>query len=287
MTVNPRERLLAVHDLHIVYPGRRRLLRKAPDNHAVAGVTFSVAEGETFGLVGESGSGKSTIGRAILGLTSVAAGSITFRGRPLPRDRHGLQGYRRSVQAVFQDPLSSLNPSMPVGGAIAEPLRRLRELSDRREIEREICALLEAVGLPAETRHRYPSQLSGGQRQRVAIARALAPRPELIVCDEAVSALDVSTQAQIVNLFADLQAELGVAYLFIAHDLGVVRHLSHRTGVLSRGEMVEQGKAREVHDQPQHPYTQQLLAAVPIPDPVRQAERRIARRAANAAPVSG
>lgn len=272
--------LLVVDEIRVKYPGQRGLLRSRPPVEIVKGVSFDVRAGETVGLVGESGSGKSTIGRAVLGLLPCAAGSITFDGRPMPRTRAERLAYRRDVQVVFQDPLSSLNPTMHVGTTLAEPLRRLLGMSHKSEIDAEIARLLDAVGLPGRMAEAYPSELSGGQRQRVAIARALAPRPRLIVADEAVSALDVSTQAQIVNLFADLQRELGVAYLFIAHDLGIVRHLSHRTAVLHRGELAEWGDARRVHDHPRDDYTRRLVAAAPVPDPVRQRQRREQRRAA-------
>ncbi len=272
--------LLVVDDIRISYPGRRGLVRSTPPTEVIKGVSFDVGVGETVGLVGESGSGKSTIGRAVLGLLPVTSGSITFDGRPMPRDRQAQKWYRRNVQAVFQDPLSSLNPTMSIGDTIAEPMRRLLGMNDRKEITARVHHLLDSVGLSVRQAHSYPRELSGGQRQRVAIARALAPKPRLIVADEAVSALDVSTQAQIVNLFADLQEETGVAYLFIAHDLGVVRHMSNRTAVLFKGDLVEWGDACEVHDHPEHPYTQRLVAAAPVPDPARQRAKREDRRAA-------
>lgn len=272
--------LLVVEDIRIAYPGRRGLLHSTPPTEVIKGVSFEVGVGETVGLVGESGSGKSTIGKAVLGMLPVTSGSITFDGKPMPRDRQAQKWHRRNVQAVFQDPLSSLNPTMTIGETIAEPIRRLSGVDDGQEINARVDHLLDAVGMSARQARCYPSELSGGQRQRVAIARALAPQPRLIVADEAVSALDVSTQAQIVNLFADLQEEMGVAYLFIAHDLGVVRHLSSRTAVLYQGDLVEWGDACAVHDRPEHPYTQSLVAAAPIPDPARQRARREARLAA-------
>lgn len=275
MTSSP---LLEVHNLQVSFPRRRTLLRRE-DVRAVDGVSFDIRPGETVGLVGESGSGKSTIGNAILGLVEPHAGSISFEGSPvLRRTRADRQAYRANVQAIFQDPVSSLNPLMRVSTILEEPLKWLRQMTDPRERDREVCRLLEAVELPSEVRHRQPRALSGGQRQRIGIARALAPRPRLIICDEAVSSLDVSTQATVVNLLADLQDREGIAYLFISHDLSVVRQISHRVGVLYRGWLAEWGDANRVHDAPCHPYTETLLAAVPVPDPEVQAQRRARRR---------
>lgn len=256
--------LLDVRDLCVTFQrsGLSRLRRGAVN--AVNGVTFQIHPGQVVGLVGESGSGKSTIGRTILGLQQPSGGIIEFEGRPIPlRSRAAMRQYHTRVQAVYQDPVGSLNPAMTVGQIIEEPLRWLRGETTKTSRVEEVVNLLDQVGLPASFRRRRPSQLSGGQAQRVAVARALAPRPRLIVADEAVSALDVSTQAQIINLFADLRATNGIAILFIAHDLDVVRHISDEVGVLQNGNLVEWGDARRVHDAPAHEYTKSLIAAIP------------------------
>jgi ABC-type oligopeptide transport system ATPase subunit len=280
--------LVSVDELKVAYPGKRGLLRSEPPKTAVHGVSFEIEYGQTVGLVGESGSGKSTIGRAVLGLLRASGGEIRFAGHHFPpRTRSERLAHYREVQAVFQDPLSSMNPTMQIRTILAEPLVRLRGMADADERTQEIHELLRSVGLPTDVESAYPSELSGGQRQRVAIARALAPQPKLIICDEAVSALDVSTQAQIVNLFAELQKSRGVAYLFIAHDLGVVRHLSHKIGVLHHGHLVEWGDAEEVHDHPREDYTKRLIAAIPVPDPVRQSQRRLERAALEAVAGAG
>ncbi|MEU8373301.1 ATP-binding cassette domain-containing protein [Micromonospora sp. NPDC048894] len=255
--------LLAVHDL-VVDLGHRRSATRVVD-----GVSLTVAAGETVGLVGESGSGKSTIARAVLGLTPVTDGRILIDGvdvtRAGRRQRRALSG---DVQLVFQDPFSSLNPARRIGDSLVEPLLNRRGVDPaRRRVL--VAEALHRVGLPAEAAHRYPGQFSGGQRQRIALARALVGSPRLLVTDEPVSALDLSVRAQIINLLADLQAELGFGHLFIAHDLAVVRHLSHRMVVLHRGRVVEAGDAETVYRRPTHPYTRALLAAVPVPDPVR------------------
>ncbi|TCC44307.1 ABC transporter ATP-binding protein [Kribbella capetownensis] len=242
-------------------------------------VSFGIRPHETLGLVGESGSGKTTIGRAVLGLVPVSSGSIRFDGRELVgmprRQRRGLSD---DIQVVFQDPYSSLNPSMTVEDILVEPLVA-RRAGDRTAASQRVRTLLDQVGLPHDAVHRLPREFSGGQRQRIAIARALALRPKLIVCDEPVSALDLSTQARVLDLFISIQEETGVAYLFISHDLAVVRHISHRVAVLHRGGIVEYGDAAKVTERPEHPYTQRLLMAAPIPDPDRQAARRQERRA--------
>lgn len=249
---------------------------------AVRDVSLHVDRGETLGLVGESGSGKTTIGRAILRLVPIADGSIHVDDIDVGRaDASDLRRLRSQAQVVFQDPYSSLNPVMTVGAALAESLRH-HGMASRDGARDAAAALLARVGLPAEYLDRYPQEFSGGQRQRIAIARALAPQPRLLVCDEPVSALDVSTQAQVVNLFADLKTDLGVAMLFIAHDLSVVRHLSDRIAVLYLGRLVEIGRAAQVCDEPAHPYTRALLASVPDPNPVRQRARRLERSAASA-----
>lgn len=269
--------LLEVDDLWIRYRGGSFLTNRR-NEPSVRGVSFDVAAGETFGLVGESGSGKSSVGKAILRLVQLERGVVRYDGQDVRSFRgRSLLEYRSQVQVVFQDPWSSLNPRATVGRTLLEPLRRHRRV--RRAVEGDrVAELLEMVGLPPAHADRLPAQLSGGQRQRVAIARALAVEPRLIVCDEPVSALDVSTQSQIANLLQDLQAELGLAYLFIAHDLAVVHHLSHRIGVMSAGELVECGPADHVYHRPQHAYTRRLLDAEPVPDPAVQRRRREERR---------
>jgi peptide/nickel transport system ATP-binding protein len=245
---------------------------------ALHDVSFDIKPHETLGLVGESGSGKTTIGRAILGLVPVGSGSIRFDGQELVgmsrRDRRRLSD---DIQVVFQDPYSSLNPSMTVEDILVEP-PVARRTADRRQAGVRVRTLLDQVGLPQDAVQRLPREFSGGQRQRIAIARALALRPKLIVCDEPVSALDLSTQARVLDLFISIQEETGVAYLFISHDLAVVRHISHRVAVLYRGDIVEYGDALDVTERPEHPYTKRLLMAAPLPDPDRQAVRRQERR---------
>jgi ABC-type glutathione transport system ATPase component len=267
--------LLEVSDLVVEYPGKGF---RAEPFRALKGVSLDILPGETVGLVGESGSGKTTLGRAALGLAPVTEGSIIFDGRDIShltrRDRRPLSA---DIQVVFQDPYSSLNPSMTIEQILTEPLTAAgvgaREARDR------VRELLDQVGLPGDARSRLPREFSGGQRQRVAIARALALRPRLIVCDEPVSALDLSTQARVLDLFIEIQERTGVAYLFVTHDLAVVRHVSHRVAVMYRGEIVESGDADQVTSRPEHPYTQRLFMAAPVPDPDRQEERRAARRA--------
>jgi oligopeptide transport system ATP-binding protein len=241
---------------------------------AVDGVSFHIRRGETFGLVGESGCGKTTIARTLLKLLEPTAGTIRFDGEDVTRlAGQPLKRFRRRVQAIFQDPYSSLNPRMMVRDILAEPFVVHGVERDRAARDREIHHLLDVCGLPRRIAQRYPHEMSGGQRQRVGIARALALKPDLIVCDEAVSALDVSVQAQIVNLLEELQKAFGLTYLFIAHDLGVVRHLCRRVGVMYLGRLVEQGDADALFDRPAHPYTRALLSAVPVPDPAIEAGR--------------
>ncbi|MFE5292418.1 ATP-binding cassette domain-containing protein [Isoptericola sp. NPDC056618] len=275
--------LLDVRNLRVDYDvagaagWRRRTLT------VVKGVSFTIAPGETYGLVGESGSGKSTTGRAILRLADVSGGTILVDGQDVAAlGRRTPLAYRRDVQAVYQDPAASLNPRHRAGRALTETLAR-HGLGDRDERRRRAAKAFEQVGLTTEHLTRYPSQMSGGQLQRVAIARALVLGPRLVVCDEAVSALDLSTQAQILALLTDLQASSGVSYLFITHDLGVVRHVAHRVGVLRGGELVEQGETWRVLDHPQHEYTRSLLAASPASHPEGREERRAERAARRAA----
>lgn len=262
------EKLLEVEDLEVTYGTGRRAFT------AVRDVSFSIGVGETLGLVGESGSGKSTVGRALLGLARPTAGRIIFDGQDITnvgrRERRLLS---RDLQVVFQDPRSSLNEAKRVGQILTEPLVANRLMS-RKDAEARGEELLEKVGLGAEAMRRMPGSFSGGQRQRIAIARALMASPKLVVCDEPVSALDLSVQAQITNLFRQLQRETGVSYLFIAHDLSVVRLLSQHVAVMSRGGLVEQGPTEEVYLHPKERYTQRLLAAEPYPNPQIQRERR-------------
>jgi peptide/nickel transport system ATP-binding protein/oligopeptide transport system ATP-binding protein len=257
--------LLEVRDLHVHFPVRAGLWRRVVDQvRAVDGVSFRVPAGKTVGLVGESGSGKTTTGRAIARLVRITSGSIQYRGEPIgDLSRAAFMPYRRRIATIFQDPYNSLNPRMTVAEIIGEPLQiHFPGLS--RQDRRERCAgLLERVGLEREQLERYPHEFSGGQRQRVGIARALAAEPEFIICDEPVSALDVSVQAQIVNLLQDLQEELGLTYLFIAHDLAVVEHISDYVLVMTQGRIVEQASAEQIYRNPQHDYTRKLLAAVP------------------------
>jgi oligopeptide/dipeptide ABC transporter ATP-binding protein len=278
-TVAPRaadgEVLLEVRDLvkHFsvgggMFGGRAGTVR------AVDGVSFALRRGETLGLVGESGCGKTTTGRCILQLERPTSGQVIFEGRDLGKlSDTDLRPMRRRMQVIFQDPYASLNPRMTVGQILAEPLAVHGVVPDRQRRRDRVRDLLSRVGLLPQHADRYPHQLSGGQRQRVGIARALAVEPSLIVCDEPVSALDVSIQAQIINLLEDLQSELGLTYLFIAHDLAVVRHISDRVAVMYLGKMVEIADRQELYDKPLHPYTKALLAAVPIPDPALEAQR--------------
>jgi ABC-type oligopeptide transport system ATPase subunit len=245
---------------------------------AVDDVSFTVEEGQTLGLVGESGSGKSTTGYCVLQLLKPTAGSVRFMGEELTElGREELRKMRREMQIVFQDPFSSLDPRMTVGNIVGEPLQ-VHGVGTRRSRTKSVRELLEVVGFDPNFTNRYPHEFSGGQRQRIGIARALALNPKLIVCDEPVSALDVSIQAQILNLLKDLQRDFGLAYLFIAHDLGVVRAMSDHIAVMNNGKIVESGEAESVYANPREDYTKALLAAVPVPDPRRQRERKQERR---------
>ena len=264
-----QQALLQVKDLRVNFPqGRGKVFQ------ALKGISLNIQPGETVGLVGESGSGKTTVGRVILGLTEATSGDVWFDGENIThasRERRRTLG--RDIQVVFQDPYGSLNPARTIGDTLAEPLMNDKSLSPQ-DIAHRVAEVLQQVGMPADTASRYPGMFSGGQRQRIAIARAVIAKPRLIVCDEPVSALDLSVQAQVLNLLKSLQQSMGLAMLFISHDLTVVRHVSHRTVVLYRGDIVEQGEAGQVHDHPEHPYTRALLAAAPVPDPLIQRERR-------------
>jgi oligopeptide transport system ATP-binding protein len=274
------EPLLSVTDLEVHFPIRRGLLFDRTVGHvkAVDGISFEIAEGQTLGLVGESGSGKSTTAYAALQLLRPTGGSVRFAGRELTKLRgEELRRARRDVQIVFQDPYASLNPRMTVGRIVAEPLRA-HGIGTRTSRRASVARLLELVGFDPAYTNRYPHEFSGGQRQRIGIARALALNPKLIVCDEPVSALDVSIQAQILNLLKDLQRDLGLTYLFIAHDLAVVRGMSDTIAVMHEGRIVEQGAAEQVYTQPQSDYTRALLTAVPLPDPERMQARKAERR---------
>jgi oligopeptide/dipeptide ABC transporter ATP-binding protein len=270
------EALLEVRDLRVHFPVRRGLLqRRVGTVRAVDGVSFDVAPGTTLGLVGESGCGKSTTGRAILRLVEPTAGSVRLGDRDVtglaPRD---LRALRREMQMIFQDPFASLNPRMTVYDTLVEPLIVHDLIRDRDDAVPRVAELMTKVGLEPAYMRRYPHEFSGGQRQRVGIARALALHPKLVVADEPVSALDVSIQAQIVNLLVELQAELGLAYVFIAHDLAVVRHLSREIAVMYLGRIVERAASQELFEKPIHPYTQALLSAIPIPDPALERTRK-------------
>ena len=260
--------LLAVNDLRKHFPVRRGFGRGARVVHAVDGVSFHIDRGETLSLVGESGCGKSTVGRAILRLFDLTAGQVVLDGRRIDdMSAVALRPLRRRVQVVFQDPFSSLNPRMRVRDLLAEPIRNFGLATSSDDLAERIDALLDKVRLPRDAARRWPHEFSGGQRQRIAIARALAAEPDLIVCDEAVSALDVSVKAQIVNLLQALQRELGLALLFISHDLAIVEHITHRVAVMYLGRIVELAPKRQIFAMPRHPYTQALLSAVPIPEP--------------------
>ena len=264
---------LVVRDLVKYYHAGGVFAAKAPPVRAVDGVSFEVARGETLALVGESGCGKSSVGRTILRLQEPTSGQAFFDGQPIfSLGREALRALRRRMQIIFQDPYSSLNPRMTIGDAVAEGIE-IHGLAPKSERPARVAALLEEVGLDPGYARRYPHEFSGGQRQRIGIARALAVEPSFIVCDEPVSALDVSVQAQVLNLLMDLQAKRGLSYLFIAHDLAVVRQIAHRIAVMYLGRIVESGPAEAVLIDPRHPYTQALLSAVPEPDPAAQQQR--------------
>ena len=267
--------ILEVKDLKKHFPIKSGVLKRTTGwVYAVDGVSFSIEEGETLGLVGESGCGKSTTGRVLLRLLPATAGTVAFDGTDvMAASRTALQRLRRDMQIVFQDPYACLNPRRTVKNIIAEPLR-IHDIGTETERKRRVFELLETVGLTAEHAERYPHEFSGGQRQRIGVARALALNPRLIICDEPVSALDVSIQAQMINLLEDLQKDLKLTYLFIAHDLSVVKHISTRVAVMYLGKVVEIADSSMLYVRPQHPYTEALLSAVPIPDPRTERERR-------------
>ena len=274
MTENAGRPLIEVRDLKEYFNINTGMLRSRPLK-AVDGVSFTIDRGETLGLVGESGCGKTTVGRTILHLYQPTGGEVWYDGRPI-RTKRDVQAFRRKATMVFQDPYSSLNPRMTVSDIIGEPLDVHRMYQTRKERQERILELMGYVGLNSEHAARYAHEFSGGQRQRIGIARALAVDPDFIVCDEPVSALDVSIQAQVINMFDELQEKLGLTYLFIAHDLLVVRHISDRIAVMYLGRMVELARADEIYERPLHPYSKSLLSAVPVPDPkTARANQRI------------
>ena len=271
--------LLEVTDLKKHFPIRKGVLQRVRGQvKAVDGVTFDLRKGETLSIVGESGCGKTTAGRSLLRLLEPTAGRAVWHGDEargpvelFDLSEKEMRSYRRDMQIIFQDPYASLNPRITVGNAVGEALK-VHGLASGRELEKRVASLLERVGLRPEVANRYPHEFSGGQRQRVGIARALALEPKLIVCDEAVSALDVSIQAQVINLLKDLQDEFDLSYIFIAHDLSVVKYISDRVAVMYLGRLVETGETKQIFEDPQHPYTRALLSAIPTPDPTKRSE---------------
>jgi len=272
---NGKKVLLKVENLKKHFPIMRGVFRRQVGAvQAVDGVTFNIYEGETLGLVGESGCGKSTTGRVVLQLLDPTDGTVEFKGRNLTKlSKNELRRERRHMQMIFQDPYASLNPRMTVGNIIGEPLK-IQKLGNAADRKKRVQELLRVVGLNPYFVNRYPHEFSGGQRQRIGVARALATNPDFIVADEPISALDVSVQAQVVNLLGDLRDQLGLTYLFIAHDLSMVRHISDRVAVMYLGRIVELSATEEVYNHPLHPYSQALLSAIPMPDPDREAERK-------------
>jgi oligopeptide transport system ATP-binding protein len=275
--ISKGQALLEVRNLKKYFPINEGLMvrRTIGNVKAVDGVSFTMAKGETLGLVGESGCGKTTTGRCILQLERPTSGEILFEGVNLEKlDQKALRPIRQKIQVIFQDPYSSLNPRMKIGDILGEPLRVHKVEPDAKKRWQRIAELLSVCGLPAKFADRYPHEMSGGQRQRVGIARALALKPDVIICDEAVSALDVSIQAQVINLLEDLRNEFDLTYLFIAHDLSVVHHLCNRVAVMYLGKIAEMAESDELFDKPMHPYTRALLSAVPVPDPKVEAQRK-------------
>lgn len=270
--------LLEVRDLKMHFPVREGIFMRASKfNKAVDGVSFNIAPGETLGLVGESGCGKSTLGRCITRLYKPSAGQILFQDKDISTlSPRALKPVRREIQMIFQDPMESLNSRHTVGEILEEPLL-VQRIGDSASRRRRVTELLDLVGLPARSVTRYPFEFSGGQRQRIGIARSIALNPKLIVCDEPVSALDVSIQSQILNLLIDLQQELKLSYLFIAHDLAVVKHISDRIAIMYLGKIVETGPGESIYQNPQHPYTKSLISAIPVPDPHRRSGRVVLR----------
>jgi peptide/nickel transport system ATP-binding protein len=270
--------LIKVEDLKVHFPVRGGVFQTVQDHvKAVDGVSFSIEQGQTYGLVGESGSGKTTTGRAIIGLNSITSGKVLFNNENLADiSKKQYKEIRKDIQMVFQDPFSSLNPKKRVSDIVAEPLRNFENLSAKEERMR-IQELMELVGLSPESIYKYPHEFSGGQRQRIGIARAIALKPKLIIADEPVSALDVSVQAQVLNFMQEIQKELNLTYLFISHDLGIIRHMCDHIGIMYKGRYVEQGTADEIFTDPQHIYTKRLIAAIPDVDP-RQRDKHLENR---------
>lgn len=268
--------LLKIDDLHVHFPIHGGLFRRVVDHvKAVHGVSLELKQGETYGLVGESGSGKTTIGRAIVGLNDITSGKVWFDGEDL-MEKNRTKTLRREIQMIFQDPYSSLNPKKRVIDIIAEPLRNFEKFSKQEERKR-VKELVEKVGLSKESILKYPHEFSGGQRQRIGIARAIASNPKLIIADEPVSALDVSVQAQVLNFMKDLQHDLNLTYLLISHDLGIIRHMCDRIGIMYKGRLVEEATAEEIYENPQHIYTKRLIASIPDIDP-KNRKKRVALR---------
>ncbi|MEK4566251.1 ATP-binding cassette domain-containing protein [Alkalihalobacillus sp. FSL R5-0424] len=270
--------LLEVNDLKVHFPIKAGILKRTVGHvKAVNGVSFNLEPGQTYGLVGESGSGKTTSGRAVIGLNEITGGQVLFNGQDITKGLKSGFDFRKDIQMIFQDPYSSLNPKKRVIDIIAEPLRNFEKLTKVQEKER-VKELLEKVGLNPESIYKYPHEFSGGQRQRIGIARAIALKPKLIIADEPVSALDVSVQAQVLNFLQEIQEELNLTYLFISHDLGIIRHICDRIGIMYKGRFVEEGTSDDIFNNPQHIYTKRLLSAIPDIDPDSREERDAMRK---------